>query len=175
MEAVQFGVRPFSGDLSEICTNFPFPPLLQKGFSYLRMRKTGDKTPLGEVSISLKSLPAHPCRFELSLSSPRVRRWMHHLINKCSLSTHCIPSPGLGTEGREMDSRPELLAHSLKGVQTCDQTVTVPQCCGMGVLHREGGREISQGFVGSWSCVPGKRSVEGTLDTGSACTKEVNV
>lgn len=149
MEAVQFGVRPFSGDLSEICTNFPFPPLLQKGFSYLRMRKTGDKTPLGEVSISLKSLPAHPCRFELSLPSPRVRRWMHHLINKCSLSTHCIPSPGLGTEGREMDSRPELLAHSLKGVQTCDQTVTVPQCCGMGVLHREGGREISQGFVGS--------------------------
>lgn len=118
MEAVQFGVRPLSGDLSEICTNFPFPPLLQKGFSYLRMRKTGDKTPLGGVFL-LTSLPAHHCRFELSLPSPKVRRWMHRLINKCSLSTHCIPSPGLGTEGRErtreMDSRPELLAHSLKG------------------------------------------------------------
>lgn len=61
---------------------------------------------------------------------------MHHLISKCSLSTHCGPGPGLVTEGgeNERDCTPGLSISQLRGetdVRTgtdCTAMLWTPMC-----------------------------------------------
>lgn len=102
-----------------ICTNlFPFAPEGALLFQDAEVRGLNPCVPSGDFNTSVMSLPVnhHPPPRPADLSpgppSPRVRKWMYHLLSKHSLNTHCGPGPGLGTVGRErtkLASRPEQL------------------------------------------------------------------